>query len=51
MRDGPDKGTLILQQKHMRKEHSKAGLPVGKVLHFPLMQIHVWDALQGCASC
>lgn len=51
MRDGLDKGPTILQQKHMGKEHNKVGLLVGKVLCFFLMQTHVWDALQGCASC
>lgn len=51
MRDGPDNGAFIFQEKYMGKEHRKAGLLVGKVLHFSLMQIHVWDALQGCASC
>lgn len=37
MRDGPDKGTMILQcawRECRGKEHNKAGFLVGKVLHF-----------------
>lgn len=59
MRDGPDKGTTILRrawQKHRGKEHNKAGLLVGKVLHFSLMRgmlsraVPAAEALTDCLS-
>lgn len=37
MRDGPDKGAVILQQKQMGEEHRKAGLLLGCIPHFSLM--------------